>query len=78
MYKKDGSCGVCVKNCPAGALQYDRFDRHKCYAHLVENAKIHTGLGNSYTDESGENSNSVGSEVCGKCITESPCVFWNL
>lgn len=22
--------------------------------------------------------NSIGSEVCGKCITGSPCAFWNI
>ena len=78
LYKKNGTCAVCVKNCPVGALTTEGYDRHLCYSHLLENAKVHTGLGSSYTDESGAGSNSVGSDVCGKCVTQSPCAFWKL
>ena len=28
--------------------------------------------------EDGTGANSVGSEVCGKCVTGSPCAFWKL
>lgn len=76
LYKKNGSCGVCVKNCPMGALKLDSFDRNKCYVMLRKNAELYTEFGSSYTDESGENANSVGSEVCGKCVTQSPCAFF--
>jgi len=78
LYKKNGSCKVCLQNCPVGALTTEGFDRHLCYSLLLKNAAVHTGLGNSYMDESGESANSVGSDVCGKCVTQSPCAFWNL
>ncbi len=77
LYKKNGSCGVCVKNCPVGALTPKSYDRHVCYEQLMKNAAVHTGLGNSYTDENGE-ANSAGSDVCGKCVTQSPCAFWKM
>lgn len=75
-YKKDGSCGVCIKNCPVQALSGEGYDRQKCYALVTENAKVHTGYGSSYMDETGETANSAGSEVCGKCVTASPCMLW--
>lgn len=78
LYKKNGSCGVCVKNCPTGALTAEKYDRFKCYVLCQENAKLFTQFGSSYTNEDGTAANSVGSEVCGKCITGSPCAFWNL
>jgi len=76
LYKKNKTCGVCVKNCPVGALTPESYDRHLCYSNLLKNAEVHTGLGDSYADESGQGANSVGSDVCGKCVTQSPCAFW--
>ena len=81
LYKKNGTCGACVKHCPTGALTYggsEGYDRFKCYALCRENAKVYTQFGSSYTNEDGTGANSVGSEVCGKCVTASPCAFWNL
>jgi len=78
LYKKNGTCGACVKHCPTGALTTDGYDRFKCYALCQENAKIYNMFGSSYTTEDGTGVNSVGSEVCGKCITGSPCAFWKL
>ncbi len=78
LYKKKGTCGVCIKNCPAGALTSEGYDRFKCYELCKENAKIYTEFGSSYTREDGTGTNSVGSEVCGKCITASPCAFWKI
>lgn len=76
LYKKNGSCGICVKHCPSGALTLDGYDRHKCYVVLRKNAELYTEFGSSYTDESGEHANSVGSEVCGKCVVNTPCTFF--
>lgn len=76
LYKENGSCGICFKHCPVGALKADGYDRQLCYTVLRENAKVYTDFGSSYVDDSG-NANSVGSEVCGKCVTQSPCAFWN-
>jgi epoxyqueuosine reductase QueG len=77
LYKKNGSCGICMKNCPAGALKPDSFDRNLCYSVLKENAEVYTDFGSSYTGSS-EGDEEEGSEVCGKCVTQSPCAFWNL
>lgn len=78
LYKKNGSCGVCFSHCPVGALTPQGYDRHLCYTVLQENSRVYTEFGSSYVDESGESANSVGSEVCGKCVTQSPCAFWKL
>ena len=78
LYKKNGSCGICMRNCPAGALMPGGFDRYGCYEICMENAKVYTQFGRSYTNEESAKPNSVGSEVCGKCITGSPCAFWKL
>lgn len=38
LYKRNGSCGLCVRRCPAGALHCDApFDRGACYAQLRDN-----------------------------------------
>lgn len=71
LYKKDGSCGICMVKCPAGAITPDGFDRHKCYEQCLKNAEIHTGFGSSY--ESGNE--KYGSEVCGKCMAGMPCTY---
>lgn len=78
LYKKNGSCKVCVNNCPVGALTTEKYDRHLCYTMLMKNAAVHTGLGSSYANEDGKGSNSKGTDVCGKCVTQSPCAFWNI
>jgi epoxyqueuosine reductase QueG len=74
LYKKSGKCGVCVKHCPVGALTLDGYDRFKCRSVLMENAAVYTEGGGTYVDDSGEG-NSPGTDVCGKCITQSPCAF---
>lgn len=76
LYKKNRSCKVCLKNCPVHALTECSYDRQKCYRLLKENAAIYTEFGSSYLDESLHAANSTGSEVCGKCITASPCAFF--
>ncbi len=78
LYKKNGSCGICAERCPTGALTTAGYDRFKCYALCRENARVYTEFGSSYINEDGTGANSVGSEVCGKCVTGSPCAFWHL
>lgn len=75
LYKKNGNCGICAKHCPSNALTLDGYNRQKCYAILQKNAEVYTD-GSSYTDESGEQSNSIGSEVCEKCVVNTPCTFF--
>lgn len=43
LYKIDGSCGLCITRCPAGALTQDGFDRYCCMAHCQRNEKDHPG-----------------------------------
>ncbi len=78
LYKKNGSCGVCVKNCPVEALSTSEYRRQTCYSLLRENAERYTEFGSSYQDEADENAVSKGTQVCGKCITASPCAFWEV
>ena len=75
LFKKNGSCGVCAKNCPAGALTTEGYDRSRCYELCLKNAAIYQDFGSSYLTEDGTEPNSEGSDVCGKCITSSPCAF---
>lgn len=58
LYKKNGSCGICVRMCPSGALTYEGFDRHKCYKYLLEVADTYKDVGLC--------------DVCGKC-DNAPC-----
>ncbi len=77
LYKANGSCGICLKNCPGEALQpeiSDKFGsgfvREKCYRICLENAArypVPEDLTSAY--------GFAGSQVCGKCITGSPCAF---
>jgi Uncharacterized Fe-S protein len=76
IYKKNGHCGVCISRCPSGALTLDGYEREKCYQVLKKNASLYTEFGSSYTDETGEQPNSAGSEVCGKCAANVPCSFF--
>lgn len=78
LYKKNGSCDVCIRKCPTGALKSTGFDRKACFALILENSTVHTGFGSSYQDGAGNPANKDGSQVCGKCITASPCAFWKI
>lgn len=37
LWKRDGSCGLCIRRCPAGALTEEGFDRFKCLDQCLEN-----------------------------------------
>ena len=74
LYKRDGSCGVCVSHCPAGALTLNGYDRRKCYEVLKQNARRYTEFGCSYSDADGK-ADGTGSEVCGKCVVSAPCTY---
>jgi epoxyqueuosine reductase QueG len=61
LYKDNGSCSVCVKNCVFGALKEGHFDRNKCFEICRGNSALYREL-----DEA---------EACGKCLTVVPCSF---
>jgi len=63
LYKYNGSCQECVKNCVFEALRVDSFDRHKCYEVCLSNARLYSTLGLA--------------DVCGKCACIVPCSFNN-
>ena len=71
LYKRNGTCGLCIKACPSSALSAEGFDRKKCYDRCLENAEVHKGRGSSYGAEAAD----IGSEVCGKCVAGMPCAF---
>ncbi|SMC97997.1 Epoxyqueuosine reductase QueG (queuosine biosynthesis) [Desulfocicer vacuolatum DSM 3385] len=63
LYKYDGTCKKCVKECVNEALFVTSFDRFKCYEMLLENV---------------ENSRAIGyADVCGKCLVGTPCSHMN-
>ena len=62
LYMRDGSCKICVKSCPVGALTITGegrsadIDKHgKCYPRLLSNEEW------------------SGADACGKCICRGPC-----
>jgi epoxyqueuosine reductase QueG len=63
LYNYDRSCLVCVKRCAAGALTESGFDRQRCYAVCLQNAKSYEAEGLA--------------DVCGKCVSVVPCSFHN-
>lgn len=77
LYKSKGICGICVKHCPSGALTFDGFDREKCFEICKKNAEVYKDFGSSYLTGNGLDANSIGSEVCGKCVVNLPCSFFN-
>lgn len=54
-------CKRCVYRCVGAALSKEMFDRHKCYAMCLRNAKEHRSMGLA--------------DVCGKCLVDVPCSF---
>lgn len=42
LYKRNGSCGICRKNCPVGALTAEGFDRYRCMNRLNQNQAAHS------------------------------------
>ena len=76
LYKRDGSCGVCIKRCPSGALTAAGYDRVKCNALCDENAAVHVGLceTSSYILDNAS-SQLTGTNTCGKCLVGVPCTY---
>lgn len=75
LYKRNGSCGLCVIKCPAKALTKEGFDRNKCFEQCLKNAAVYDSFGNSYASGPEDSIKGSGSEVCGKCIAGLPCTY---
>lgn len=62
LYYRDGSCGLCIARCPAGALSRDGHDKNRCshYCHTVIAETVTARFG---TIQAG----------CGLCQTKVPC-----
>ncbi|MCL6636108.1 MAG: epoxyqueuosine reductase, partial [Peptococcaceae bacterium] len=58
LFRREGKCLACVKNCPTGALTRAGLDKKKCYKRLLEVDAHYGDLGLC--------------DVCGKCAT-GPC-----
>lgn len=63
LHAYNGSCRACVRRCVNAAFTGDDFDRHQCYAMVLQNAQQHANLG--LTD------------ACGKCSCGVPCAVEN-
>lgn len=61
LYYRDGSCTVCVNNCPTKALSIDGLDKKICYKKLLHTSEIYSDLGKC--------------DSCGKCSL-GPCAYY--
>lgn len=61
LYKRNGTCGICIRNCPVGALTESGFDRYKCMTRLNQNQSVR----------------GAAASVCGKCLVGLPCSHKN-
>lgn len=43
LYRRNGSCKVCVNRCFSGALTKNGYDRHKCYLICLKNKSLYKG-----------------------------------
>lgn len=74
LFKRNGSCGVCIARCPSKALTKEGYNRFVCNSLCNENAKVHIGYGSSYTLENAVQE-LTGTNTCGKCVVGIPCTF---
>lgn len=63
LYLKNGSCGLCFKRCPVGALKPGEINRFACQAVTRENEKklVEKGIPNA--------------DTCGKCVSICPLAY---
>jgi epoxyqueuosine reductase len=67
LFAREGSCGICIKRCPVGAITESGHDKVKCSAYLS------TGMP-KLIKEQGRTEKFVGGYVgCGFCQTGVPC-----
>lgn len=62
LFFRDGSCGLCVKRCPVGAISLLGHDKEKCQAYVY--GELRSSAGIEY---------GVMETGCGLCQTKVPC-----
>jgi len=65
LYYRDGSCGICIRRCPAGAITREGHDKNKCWEYLHVTLKTKMKKYN------------IGIAGCGLCQTKVPCEWRN-
>lgn len=75
LFKRDGSCGACVRRCPTQALTENGYDRWKCNEICDENAAVHVGYCDTPSYTLSSDNELIGSNTCGKCVVGVPCTF---
>ena len=63
-YPVNGSCGLCIKACPAGALTGSGTNKAACQAELNKNPDRLKKLNAKYV-----------ADICGKCLSVCPLVY---
>ncbi|MGE4277272.1 MAG: hypothetical protein AB7E30_08895 [Lawsonibacter sp.] len=63
LYKRSGTCGLCMKRCTVNALSPCGFERRRCFDRCREN-RVRGGPN--------------GANICGKCVVGLPCSFSSL
>ena len=67
LFVHEGTCGTCIKRCPAGAISDKGHDKAKCFAYLFTDMP-------QRVKEQGRTENFIGSYIgCGFCQTGVPC-----
>ncbi|MDF2841523.1 MAG: 4Fe-4S ferredoxin iron-sulfur binding protein [Clostridia bacterium] len=62
LYKRNGSCGICMDMCPVQALTSQGYDRFKCNQRVWEVDEFYNDL--------------APCDCCGKCLL-GPCAIWD-
>lgn len=62
LYHRDGSCGLCIRRCPVGAISLQGHDKEKCQAYVY--GELRETAGQLY---------GVMETGCGLCQTKVPC-----
>ncbi len=67
LFIREGTCGACIKRCPAGAVSEKGHAKAKCFSYLL------AGMAQKVKDQGG-NEKFVGGYIgCGFCQTGVPC-----
>jgi len=62
MYCREGTCGICIKRCPVGAISHQGHDKVKCQSYVY--GELRKSAGELY---------GVMETGCGLCQTKVPC-----